>query len=177
MKSDFGILTTLAAHFALLSLFAIGGANAAIPEMHRVAVELHGWMTDRQFTDMFAIAQVTPGPNVIIVTLIGYHVAGLPGALVTTAAMCGPTCVVAYYVGRVWERFRDARWRVAIQAGLVPVSVGLIAASAWILAMTGDHNWIAAGITIATAIVGYFSKLNPLWLFAPAALIGLFGYL
>lgn len=177
MKSDFGTLTTLAAHFALLSLFAIGGANAAIPEMHRVAVELHGWMTDRQFADMFAIAQVTPGPNVIIVTLIGYHVAGLPGAVVTTAAMCGPTCVAAYYVGRVWDRFRDAPWRIAIQAGLVPVSVGLIAASAWVLALTADRNWIAAAVTIATAIVGYFSKLNPLWLFAVAALIGVLGYL
>lgn len=177
MKSDFGTLTTLAAHFALLSLFAIGGANAAIPEMHRIAVDLHGWMTDRQFADMFAIAQVTPGPNVIIVTLIGYHVAGLPGAAVTTAAMCGPTCIAAYYVGRVWDRFRDAPWRIAIQAALVPVSVGLIAASAWVLALTADHNWIVAAITIATAIVGYFSKMNPLWVFAVAALIGVLGYL
>ena len=111
MNQSSDTLVTLALHFALMSLFAIGGANAAVPEMHRLAVEVMHWMTDRQFTDLFAIAQVTPGPNVIIVTLIGYHVAGLPGALVTTVAMCGPTCLFAAIVGRVWDRFRTAKWR------------------------------------------------------------------
>jgi chromate transporter len=173
---DEAILWTLAGHFALLSLFAIGGANAAMPEMHRLAVEVKGWMSDRQFADLFAIAQVAPGPNVIIVTLIGYQAAGIAGALVATAAMCGPTCIAAYYIGRVWDRFREARWRIAIQAGLVPITIGLIAASAWVLALAADHNWIAAAITIATAFVGYFSRLNPLWLFGVAALVGLAGY-
>ena len=94
-------LVALAGYFALLSLFAVGGANAAIPEMHRIAVEVMGWMTDKQFADSFAIAQMSPGPNVIIVTLIGYHVAGLAGAAVATVAMCGPTCVLAFFVARV----------------------------------------------------------------------------
>ena len=80
-------LTALFGYFAMLSLFAVGGANAAIPEMHRIAVEVMGWMTNRQFADMFAIAQLSPGPNVIIVTLIGYHVAGITGALVATVGM------------------------------------------------------------------------------------------
>ena len=79
-------LIALAGYFALLSLFAVGGANAAIPEMHRIAVEVMHWMSDRQFADSFAISQVSPGPNIIIVTLIGYHVAGLAGAAVATAA-------------------------------------------------------------------------------------------
>jgi len=74
-----------------MSLFAAGGANAAIPEMHRVAVDVQNWMTDKQFADVFAISQMAPGPNVLIVTLIGYSVAGVAGALVATLAMCGPT--------------------------------------------------------------------------------------
>lgn len=172
---DEGILFTLAANFAVLSLFAIGGANAAVPEMHRLAVDLRGWMSDRQFADLFAIAQLTPGPNVIIVTLIGYQAAGLAGALVATIAMCGPTCVMAYFVGGVWERFRAARWRIAIQAGLVPVSVGLIAASAWILALAAGSSHAAYAVTAVTAIVGYFTRLNPLWLFAAAGGMGFAG--
>ncbi len=176
MKSDGDILLTLFGYFALLSLFAIGGANAAIPEMHRVAVELERWMTDRQFADLFAISQVSPGPNVIIVTLIGYQAAGLAGALVATLAMCGPTCVFAFYMGRTWEKFREARWRNAIQGGLVPVSIGLIAASALILALAADRNLVAGAITVATAVIGYFTRVNPLWLFLAAALIGLAGY-
>ena len=176
MKNE-DVLINLAVHFALLSLFAIGGANAAIPEMHRIAVDVQHWMTDRQFADMFAISQVSPGPNVIIVTLIGYHVAGLTGALVATAAMTGPTCLFAFWIARVWDRFKDARWRIAIQAGLVPVSLGLMAASAFVIAGTADHSLLAAAVTAATALVAYFTRLNPLWLFAVAGGLGLTGYL
>ena len=175
MKDD--ALLTLAGYFALMSLFAIGGANSAVPEMQRVAVEVEGWMTARQFTDIFAIAQVTPGPNVIIVTLIGYHVAGLLGALVATLAMCGPTSLFAFYVGHVWERFKDAPWRAAIQAGLFPISIGLIAASAFVVASTNAHNLAAVAVAFATAVVTYTTRLNPLWIFAAAALLGLAGLL
>ena len=170
-------LTALAGYFALLSLFAVGGANAAIPEMHRVAVEVMHWMNDRQFADMFAIAQVSPGPNVIIVALIGYHVAGFAGAGVATTAMCGPTCLLAFFVSRVWDRFKDAHWRIAIQAGLVPLSLGLIAASAFVLARTADHNVYAGAITAATAAMAFFTRVNPLWMFVAAGVLGLSGWL
>lgn len=170
-------LLSLAGYFALLSLFAVGGANAAIPEIHRVAVGVMHWMNDRQFADMFAIAQMSPGPNVIIVTLIGYHVAGLTGAGVATLAMCGPTCVMAFLVARVWDRFKDARWRIAIQAGLVPVSLGLIAASAFVVARAADHNVVAGLITAATAAVAFATRINPLWLFAAGGVLGMTGWL
>jgi chromate transporter len=170
-------LTTLFGYFALLSLFAVGGANAAIPEMHRVAVDVMHWMNDRQFADMFAIAQVSPGPNVIIVALIGYHVAGFAGAGVATTAMCGPTCLLAFFVARIWDRFKDAHWRIAIQAGMVPLSLGLIAASAFVLARTADHNVYAGLITAATAAVAFFTRVNPLWMFVVAGVLGLSGWL
>lgn len=170
-------LPVLAGYFGALSLFAVGGANAAIPEMHRVAVDVMGWMTDRQFADMFAIAQMSPGPNIIIVTLIGYHVAGLTGAGVATAAMIGPSCLVAYFVTRVWDRFKHARWRIAIQAGLVPVSLGLISASAFVLAQAADKTISAGLITAATAAVAVATRINPLWLFAAGGVLGLSGWL
>ena len=174
MKHD-DVLLPLAGYFALMSLFAIGGANAALPEMYRLVVETKHWMTDRQFADMYAIAQVTPGPNVIVVTLIGYHVAGLLGALVATLAMCGPTCIFAYFVGGIWDRFKDAPWRAMIQAGMVPLSLGLIGASALVITQVAAQSWIAAGLTGATALITYKFLLNPLWIFAAAALLGLFG--
>lgn len=170
-------LAALFGYFALLSLFAVGGANAAIPEMHRIAVEVMHWMNDRQFVDSFAIAQLSPGPNVIIVTLIGYHVAGLAGAAVATVAMCGPTCMVAFFAARTWEHFKDARWRIAIQAGLVPVSLGLIAASAFVLARAADKNIYAGMVTAVTVLVASFTRINPLWLFAVAGVLGLSGWL
>jgi chromate transporter len=170
-------LTSLLGYFALLSLFAVGGANAAIPEMHRVAVDVMHWMNDRQFADMYAMAQVSPGPNVIIVALIGYHVAGFAGAGVAITAMCGPTCTLAFLVARTWDRFKGARWRMAIQAGMVPLSIGLIAASAFVLAHAAGRNVFAALITAATAAVAFFTRINPLWMFLAAGLLGLSGWL
>lgn len=165
-------LWTLFSLFAVLSLLAVGGANAAIPEMHRVAVDVMHWMNDKQFADMFAISQLSPGPNVIIVALIGYHVEGLVGAAVAITAMCGPTCLLAYFVARTWDRFKDARWRVAVQAGLVPVSLGLIGASAFVLARAADHNVYAVLITVATAATAFWTRANPLWIFAVAGALG-----
>ncbi|MEJ2623893.1 MAG: chromate transporter [Pseudolabrys sp.] len=156
-------------------MFAIGGGNTLIPEFHRVAVDAMHWMNDRQFADLFAISRVSPGPNIIIVTLIGYHVAGLAGALVATAAMVLPTCTLTYVVARLWERFKHTRWRMATEAGLVPVALGLIAASALVIARASDHSVAAAVLTLATAGVAYATRINPLWLFAVAAAAGAAG--
>jgi chromate transporter len=175
MKSDSGLLLTLAAFFAVTSLFAVGGGNSAIPEMHRYAVDIQHWLTDRQFADSFALAQLTPGPNLIIVTLIGYHVAGIAGAVVATLAMCGPTSVLAFIVGRASERFTGAAWHVALSRGLVPVTLGLTTASAAVIVSVADYNWVAAAITVATAGIALFMRVHPLWAFAAAALLGLAG--
>jgi chromate transporter len=175
MKIDVFTLLALAVHFGLLSLLAIGGGNSAVPEMHRQAVEVAHWMTDRQFADLFAISQAAPGPNFLISTLIGYHVAGFPGALVATFGMCGPSSMLAYFVSGTWERFKDARWRIAIQNGLVPISVGLIGASGIVLAQAADHNLLAYAMTATTAVISYATRLSPLWLFVVAGLLGLWG--
>ena len=95
MNTPTGMLLTMAWTFGLMSLLAIGGANSTIPEMHRVAVEVRHWMSDAQFADMFAIAQLSPGPNVLIVTLIGYHAAGIAGALVATFAIHPPSLPIS----------------------------------------------------------------------------------
>ena len=176
MKSDPGTLAALFAQFATLSLFAIGGASSAVPEMHRLTVDTGRWMTDRQFGELFAIAQAVPGPNVMLVALLGHFIAGAPGDVVTTVAMCGPTCFLAYGVSRVFDRFRTARWRIAIQAGLVPVTIGLIAASALVIVRAADHNLAGFVITAATFGLAYRTRLSPLLALAAAALLGLGGF-
>jgi chromate transporter len=173
MKLD--TLGTLGVQFAILSLFAIGGAMAVVPEMHRQVVEVQHWMSDRQFADLFAIAQAAPGPNIIVVTLIGYQTAGIAGALTATAAMCAPSCVFTYFVSRAFDRFREARWRIVVQAGLVPVSVGLFAAGTFIVARAADRTLVAVCVTLVTGAVAYFTRFNPLWLFAAAGALGYLG--
>ena len=175
MNANDTSLWTLAGHFAFLSLFAIGGGVAAVPEMHRLSVVVMHWMTDKQFGDMFALAQMAPGPNVLIVTLIGYHVAGIAGGVVATAGMCGPACLFAFWFARVWDRFKDAKWRMMVQAALLPLSLGLVAASAYVVTRAADQTFGAIGITAMTATITFATRLNPLWLFAGAGLLGLAG--
>jgi chromate transporter len=169
-------LATIAVRFTVLSLLAVGGVSSVLPEIHRVVVERHAWMTDVQFTQMFAIAQASPGPNMLIVALVGWHVAGLPGALVATAAICAPSCTLSYFVVRVWDRFRGAPWRSAIEAGLAPITVGLVLATGWLVAQGAQGTgWVAAAITAAVVGLVTFTRVNPIWLFAAAGALGLLG--
>ena len=161
--------------FGLMSLFAVGGANAAIPEMHRIAVDVRHWMTDREFADIYAISQLSPGPNVLIVTLIGYSVAGIAGALAATLAMCVPTAAFAYFVSRWLARSRRSRWPAIIQASLVPLSIGLMAASALVVAEAADRTWAALLATIGAAILAAATRLNPLWILLIGGCLGFAG--
>ncbi|MBB3770770.1 chromate transporter [Angulomicrobium tetraedrale] len=173
--SDDSPITALVLHFLLISLLAVGGANAVLPEMHRQVVEVAGWMSNAEFARTFAIAQAAPGPNMLVVTLIGWQVAGAWGALAATLAMCGPTCVLAYVVGGLWHRFREARWRRVVQGALVPLAIGLIAASGVVLAQGAARSVPTALFTAATAIVLYLTRISPLWMMALGAGLGALG--
>jgi chromate transporter len=175
MNPDANPLLTLAWTFALTSLFAVGGANAAIPEMHRVAVDVQHWMTEKQFADAFAISQLSPGPNVLIVTLIGFSVAGIAGALVATLAMCVPTAMLAYGVSRILTRSSHARWPAIIQSALVPLSIGLMGASGFVLARASDRTWPAALVTAGAAVLASATRLNPFWMLLAGGILGFAG--
>ena len=174
VKSSSSVSWAIVSQFSALSLVAFGGANAVAPEMHRVSVDVRHWMSDADFTALFAISQAAPGPNVMISTLVGWKVAGLPGALLATVSMCLPSCLLAYCAAGAWERFREAAWRPVVAAGLAPVTVSLVAATFWLLARSADQNARLAIITGATAAIALFTKLNPLWALGAAAAAGLF---
>lgn len=175
MKPLWSTLGALATQFAILSLMAFGGANAVIPEIHRQAVQVNHWMTDKEFAALFAIAQAAPGPNFLVSTLVGWKAAGLAGALVATAAMCAPSCLLTYGLVKVWDRYRETRWRSAVAAGLAPVTVGLIVSSAYVLVRAADRDWRLGLATAVTASVAYFTRFNPLWCLAAAAALGAAG--
>jgi chromate transporter len=169
-------LVALALIFAQLSVVAFGGGNTTLPEMHRQVVDVHHWMTGADFAALYALAQAAPGPNMMVAPLIGWQVAGLAGMLVTTFAIFGPSSILTIIALRLWRRFRDKPWRAAVQAGLVPISVGLVAASATVIARTVDHDWIFVAITaVSTALLLRF-RIHPLWMLAMGAAIGWTGF-
>jgi chromate transporter len=175
MSDESDLYLSLLSIFALCSVIAVGGATSAVPEMHRQAVDVHHWITDRSFTELFAIAQTAPGPNVVFVTLLGHYIAGVPGALIAMFGMCAPSCTIAYCAARVVDRFRHAPWRIVLQAGLVPVTIGLIASSALIVARAADHDIPTLLITAASFALCYWTRVTPLVALALAAALGLIG--
>jgi chromate transporter len=169
-------LGPLAVTFAMLSLIAVGGINSTLPEMNRLTVDVHQWATNAEFINLYAISQAAPGPNLMVVTLIGWHVAGLLGALVATLAVVVPSAALTYVVTLTWTRFREARWRKAIQAGMIPVAVGMIAAAAFIIAGTvAAGRWQPVAVTLVTAGLVVFTRIHPLIPLAVAAALGYLG--
>ncbi|MBN9114402.1 MAG: chromate transporter, partial [Pandoraea sp.] len=110
-----GTLVSLALIFSQLSVLAFGGGNTILPEMERQVVDLHHWMTSEQFSALFALGQAAPGPNLMIVPLVGWHVAGWQGMLVTSLAKFGPSSLITIGVLHLWERFKDRPWRRLVQ--------------------------------------------------------------
>ncbi|SAK75583.1 chromate transporter [Caballeronia arationis] len=170
------VLVSLAAIFSQLSLLAFGGGNSILPEMQRQVVEVHQWMSKADFSALFALAQAAPGPNMMVVTLIGWHVAGWPGVIVTSIAKFGPSSLVTIAAMHAWERFKDRPWRRYIQTGLVPMTAGLVASSAALIAEASDTTWMLGAITAAIAVLSYRTKIHPLWLLAAGSLVGLTGF-
>ncbi len=166
-------IVTLVRVFALLSLLAVGGGTAVLPALKHHTVDEQHWLTDAQFRDAYSLGQVAPGPNMLMVTVIGYRVAGAAGAVAVTLAFFLPACVLAFCVGRVWERFYDSPWRVAIQRGLAPVSIGLMCAGILSLArvaISGVTTFLFAAIVFAVPLVRH---VHPALLILGGAIGGL----
>ncbi|MDM1019809.1 chromate transporter [Acinetobacter sp. VNK23] len=167
------ILLSLAIVFTQLSLLAFGGGNAILPEMQHQVVSVHQWMTSEQFSSLFAMAQAAPGPNMMIVPLVGWHVAGSAGLLVTSLAKFGPSSIITIYALKFWQRFKAHPLRARFEKALKPITVGLVLVSAWLIADASAQNLLLVIIVIVTAILGMFKKVHPLWVMALGAGLGM----
>jgi len=160
-------LLTLLLLFAPLSLVSVGGGQSVVTEMQRQVVEVHGWLSDAQFMADYAIARMAPGPGSLIVALIGWHVAGLSGALVATAAMFIPSAMLICMLAHLWSRHRGAPWQRAVEKGLMPVASGMILATSYTLIRGAEGGWLHWLVTpLVAAIVLASRKAQPLMLVA-----------
>ncbi|MDX2166052.1 MAG: chromate transporter [Deltaproteobacteria bacterium] len=165
----------IATVFLSLSLVSLGGGNTILPEIHRAAVHGNRWMTDSQFAAIYALAEAAPGPSSMIVSLVGLKAGGLVGALIAVAAILGPSSVLMYIACRTWDRFRDAKWRIAFERGLGPVSLGLLFASGVTVVRSSDHTAAAYAITMVSCVLLVKTKISPLLIMAVAGVLGGFG--
>ena len=137
----------LAAHLALLSSISFGGFPTVLPDV-RSLVTANGWATDQEFANFFAISQVVPGPNMILMmSFVGLKVGGIPGAIISAFATFGPPCLMYYTSYRLWDRFRDRAWQQMVRRGLAPLTIGLVIAGGYVMARAADTSWQRALVT------------------------------
>ena len=179
-------------YYLSISLLAVGGAIATAPDMHRYLVNQQGWLTDVQFNASIAIAQAAPGPNVLFVALIGWHVGlnaagaspwagalGLWGALVCMVGIMLPSTTLTWLATRWAHRNRERRTVRAFKQGMAPVVIGLLMAATWVLAAVPGAPaaaavlWLVAGVV---AVLVWRTRLHLLWLLGAGALLGAMGW-
>jgi chromate transporter len=166
-------IPALARVFAYLSLLTVGGGMAAFPELKVLTVDVHHWLTFPQLIHLYSVGQMAPGPNMMMIVVIGEWVAGLAGALVVLAAFFLPTALLAFFIGRLWTRLDKWPWRTSIQRGLAPVSIGLLLAGSLTMAKGAVTGWLTATITLTVFAVLLQSRINPALLVLVGAVVGL----
>ncbi len=175
-------------HFLSLSLLSIGGAITTAPEMHRYLVDRQHWLTDPQFNASVAIAQAAPGPNVLFVALMGWHVGlnaggpltGLLGVFVTMLGILLPSTTLTYLAASWCHRNRNLRWVRAFKQGMAPIVIALLIATGWILASanaTTLKDWSVVLLAGGTALVVWRTRLHLLWLLGTGAFLGAMGWI
>jgi chromate transporter len=154
------LLIHLAWTFALLSVLAVGGGTAVLPEMQTILAHQFG-IDHTQFVHIYSIGQLAPGPNMLMVLVIGYQIAGLIGAGVVLLSFFLPSSLMCFYMGRLWNRFGENPWRRSIQNALEPISIGLMSSGVYAVAKAS----VVSGITLALALVTLYlilrTKINP----------------
>jgi len=176
----------LFAHYLMLSMTSIGGALSTSSEMHRFLVEQHHWLTQEQFNQSITLAQAAPGPNVLFVALMGWHVgmnagsttAALFGVLVTMVGILTPSTILTYTAARWGHRNRDLRAVRAFKQGMAPLVIALLTSTAWIMGSSivqRADDWPLWLLAIGSGLVIWRTRLHLLWLLAAGALLGAFG--
>ena len=167
-------LSALFLHFLSLSVFATGGAMALASDMHRYVVDQHAYITHTQFMNSIALAQAAPGPNILFITVMGWQIAGLPGALATTLGIAMPALIFPIVISRLSRMKQFDRMLKALQRGLGPVALGLMASTSFLLVREAPGGWIGPAMIAAAVLVLTFTKVPPLVPIAVAGAIGAF---
>jgi chromate transporter len=163
--------------FSYLSILTVGGGMAAFPEMKVLTVEVHKWLTFSQLIHIYSVGQMAPGPNMMMIIVIGQWAAGFVGALITLVAFFGPTALLAYVIAKAWRKLEKWPWRTSIQQGLAPVSIGLLLAGCFSMAKGAITGIETGAIAVATLLILLRYKINPALLVVGGAVVGLFTFL
>ena len=163
--------------FSYLSILTVGGGMAAFPEMKVLTVEVHKWLTFPQLIHIYSVGQMAPGPNMMMIVVIGQWAGGLLGAVLTLIAFFGPTALLAYVVAKGWRKLEKWPWRTSIQRGLAPVSIGLLLAGCFTMARGAVTGLETGAIAVGVLLILLQYKINPALLVVAGAVVGVLSFM
>ena len=169
--------------FLQIGAFSFGGGYAAMPLIQAQIVELHGWLTMTEFTDLITLSQMTPGPIAVnAATFVGTKIAGLSGALVSTAGCILPSCVLVTILARLYLRCRSLTIMQDILGTLRPAVVAMIASSGVLILIhalweqqvsLSGTNWVMLALFTLSFLLLRKTKLNPILVMLLAGAVNL----
>ena len=172
MLATMHVWLELAFHCALFSLFAVGGGvSILIPQLHAQFVGHDHWLDERQFAELLAVSQATPGPNFLLIPLIGWRVASWPGAAIGMISFLVLPVTITFFVGR-WLHARENAWIARFRRAFRPVTGGLWIAAGIVVAIATDHTAVPAAVTAGVFLISLVIDISPFWWCVIAGVVG-----
>lgn len=184
-------LLILFASFFKIGIFGYGGGTGMLPLIFQTVQSL-GLVREKQFADLVAVSQVTPGPIAVnAATFVGFSSQGLAGALIATLGVVIPSFVPILIVMRLMDRYKETTVLTGIMKGVRPATPALIAAAVIFIAQTcivncdifsaemvtgwkDMINWIPLAMCAVTVVMTGKFRINPMIAYGIMALIGAF---
>ena len=158
--------------FFWLSLICVGGGLGVVPEMQRQSVDRFHWVSEREFIDGYALSQLTPGPNMLVVVFVGYRAHGVAGALLAGLAMFVPSALATAVIARHWASVRHLPWAGMVERAVLPVGIGLMGAGVYTLFRAGIHDGPTALVAVAAGVALWTRRVPPIAVVLAAGAIG-----
>jgi len=164
--------------FLKIGLFMFGGGYAAIPLVQKEIIDMRNWVTAKEFMDILAVAELTPGPIAVnSATFIGYKLGGFWGALLATTGVVLPAFLVIFFLASFFYGYRTNATISAIFRGIQPAVIGLIAAALVNLARGGMIvGWRGGLTTVLVFLAVFFLKVHPILLILLCGMVGFLIY-
>ena len=166
------ILLKIVSVFSGISLSLFGGGYVMIPIMQSLFVTELKWLSNQEFIDSIAFSQLTPGPILVSAFFTGYKLAGVIGAAIATIAIFVPSSILMIIVSRIFKTNSDSVIMKNALAGIKPVVVGMIIASAVKLFFSAHSTSINVTLFLVAFILSFRFKFNPVYLIIISLLIG-----
>ncbi|MCB5559753.1 chromate transporter [Anaerosalibacter bizertensis] len=170
-------LLNLFLSFLKIGAFTFGGGYAMIPLIEKEAVEIHGWLTTKEFIDILAVVEMTPGPIAInSATFLGYKVGGVLGSVLATTAVVLPSIIVIILIAHFLWKFKNSPYVDWAFKGIRPVVLGLIVSASISVAKNAFIDFKSVIIGGVLFYLISFKKLHPILAIILAGVAGVLVY-